>query len=682
MSTILSLESNITEIKGIGPKKAEAFGRLGIFCIGDFLRNYPREYEDMRNVKLIAGLKDGEKAVVEGTVVFNALGRGYGRKRTLHLSVLDKSAKMEVLFFMAGFMAKQFKNGSKYRFFGKVKVENGSVTMFHPSYEPADSDLETGILPVYSSTRGLSQKDLRRVSKQALLLAADYPEQLPLDVIEKAKLAPIAFALENIHYPTDTDAYKAARYRLVFEELFDLRFALKLSASRFGFGRQGVSFKKGDFSPFIKSLGYNLTSAQERALREIESDMNSELAMNRLLQGDVGSGKTIIAEAALYKAVKAGYQGVFMAPTEILASQHFESFTKDFEAFDINIGYLSGSLGAKDKREVLEKLKSGEIDILIGTHALISGNVEFRKLGLAITDEQHRFGVNQRKKLGDKGDNPDVLVMTATPIPRTLAVVLYSDLDISIIDELPPGRQAIITNRFNEQNRDSAYDKLLSEIEKGRQAYIVAPFIEDSESLQGYSAESLYEEFTRTYPGIKAGLLHGEMKQAEKDECMRAFSAGEISVLISTVVIEVGINVPNATVMLIENAERFGLAQLHQLRGRVGRGCEQSYCFLVLGDESEIALSRAEIMCQSRDGFYIAEKDLELRGPGELFGYRQHGLPQLQLADPVKHSSVLKLASDMADLLYENDPEQSNPDNKVFYDRIYKDYVNSDKLVL
>jgi len=677
-----NLESLVSEIKGIGPKKTEAFARLGIFTMGDFLRNYPRDYEDLRNIKTISKLENEEKAVVIGTVVFNALGRGYGRKRTLHLTVMDKTGKMDVLFFMAGFMAKQFKNGAVYRFYGKVKVEDGRAVMFHPSYSLASEETETGIMPVYSLVKGLSQKDLRKGTKEALDMVDALEESLPESIITKANLAPIDYSLKNVHFPDDANAFQAAKYRLVFEELFDLRFALKLSADRFGFGREGISFSKGECDSFIKSLGYSLTNAQQKVLKEICSDMDNSKAMNRLVQGDVGSGKTVIAQAALYKAVSAGYQGVFMAPTEILASQHFDSFKKDFEGFDIDIEYLSGSLSAKEKKAVLEKLESGECDILIGTHAVISKNVKYKNLGLAITDEQHRFGVNQRKTLGEKGDNPDVLVMTATPIPRSLAVVLYSDLDLSIIDELPPGRKKVITEKYNASNRDKAYDKLVSEIEDGYQAYIVAPFIEDSEALLGYSAESLYDEFTKSYPNIKAALLHGEMKQSEKDAVMKDFAEGKVSVLISTVVIEVGINVANASVMLIENAERFGLAQLHQLRGRVGRGDAQSYCMLVLGEESEIALGRAEIMCESSDGFVIAEKDLELRGPGEIFGFRQHGLPQLVLADPVKHNGILKQASDMADELYESDPDQKTLENQAFYDRIRRDFVNGEKLVL
>ncbi len=675
------MKSPITDIKGIGPKKAGAFARLGINNLSDLLYFFPRDYEDLRNIKHIKDLKNDEKALVEGVVMMNVMGRGFGRKRTLHLSVADKTGRMEVLFFMAGFMGKSFKVGESYRFFGKVKLEGSKVTMFHPSFGPAGEG-ESGIQPVYPLTRGLTQKDVKKAVKAALSSCMELPETLPEDIISKANICPLDYALNNIHFPGDGSNFAEARYRLVFEELFDLKLALSLSKDRFGLGRAGRSFSRGNTKDFTASLSYDLTGAQKRVLSEIEKDMDSTTAMNRLVQGDVGSGKTIIAEAAIYKAVSAGYQAAFMAPTEILASQHFANFSKDFASFGIDIEYLSSSNTAAERNRVLSKLRDGSCRIVIGTHAVISESVKFSNLGLVITDEQHRFGVNQRKLLSDKGENPDILVMTATPIPRTLAVVLYSDLDISVIDELPPGRKTIITEKFNEMNRKEAYRKLLSEIRAGRQAYIVAPFIEDSESIDAYSAESLFEEFKNAYPDIKCALLHGGIKQAEKDEIMKSFKDGDVQVLIATVVIEVGIDVPNATVMLIENSERFGLAQLHQLRGRVGRGQHQSYCLIILGDESEIASERAAIMCESSDGFYIAEKDLEIRGPGELFGYRQHGLPQLKLADPVKHVKVLDKAAQLAKELLDEDPNLTEKEHMTLGNYIRDRFGSDISLVL
>ncbi|MBR6025570.1 MAG: DEAD/DEAH box helicase, partial [Firmicutes bacterium] len=412
------MKSPITDIKGIGPKKAEAFARLGLSSLSDLLWFFPRDYEDLRNIKHIKDLKNDEKALVESVVRMNVMGRGFGRKRTLHLSVSDKTRDMEVLFFMAGFMGKTFKVGECYRFFGKVKREGSKVTMFHPTFGPAGEG-ESGIQPVYPLTRGLTQKDVKKAVKTALAMSSELQETLPEDIISKANICPLDYALSNIHFPGDGSNYSEARYRLVFEELFDLKLALSLSKDRFGLGRAGRSFAKGNTKDFTDTLSYELTNAQKRVLGEIEKDMDSTMAMNRLVQGDVGSGKTIVAEAAIYKAVSAGYQAAFMAPTEILASQHFANFSKDFASFDIDIEYLSSSNTAAERNEVLRKLADGSCDIVIGTHAVISESVKFDRLGLVITDEQHRFGVNQRKMLSDTGENPDILVMTATPIPRT-----------------------------------------------------------------------------------------------------------------------------------------------------------------------------------------------------------------------------------------------------------------------
>ena len=679
---ILRADSPVADVNGFGPKKASYLEKLGIYTVRDAALHFPRSYEDLRNVKKIAQLKDGDKALVRAHVLLVKPGRGYGRKRTLTLLVEDESGRMQVVFFAAGFMLKSFERGGEYRFFGKVRLQDGRATMFHPTWSKEDESAESGIVPVYPLVHGVTQKDLKKLTKIALTCLEGSPETLPQSVIADANLCGYHYALCNIHYPAGEKEYSEARYRLIYEELFVFSLAVRLSRNRFGNGRKGRSVKSGGSERFISSLPYSLTGAQQRALSEILSDMAKDEAMNRLLQGDVGSGKTAIAEAALSEAAEAGHQGAFMAPTELLAKQHYETLSKDLGPLGYTTVLLTGNQGAAERRDVLASIESGEADIVVGTHAVISEAVHFKDLALVITDEQHRFGVNQRRMLTEKGENPDVLVMTATPIPRTLAVVLYGDLDVSVIDELPPGRQPVETISYSEDCRKDAYRLLLSEITKGRQAYIVCPFIDDSDSLDGHSAETLFTEFTKAHPDIPAALLHSGIKQKEKDAVMEAFYRGEIPVLISTVVIEVGINVPNATVMLIENTERFGLAQLHQLRGRVGRGSEKSYCLLVSGEESEISKERSDTMCRTSDGFEIAEKDLEMRGPGEIFGFRQHGLPQLKLADPAKHMNIAVKAGAEASKLLENDPQLLQPDNIALRDRIRADFLKNDGLTL
>ena len=681
-SNVIDIQSHVGELKGFGPKKCESLEKLGIRTFYDALQHYPRGYEDLRNAKSIMEIADGEKALVRAAVLLARPGRGWGRRRTLRLLVEDATGRMEILFFSAGFMAKTFRQGELYRFFGKVKEENGRRTMFHPTWSPESGEEETGILPLYPLARGLTQKDMRRLTRTALALSEGMPETLPESVIEAANLCSIHYALSNLHYPEDEDKFSEARYRLVYEELFDLRAALILSQNRFGTGREGRVIRSGGADKLVSSLPYELTSAQNRVLSDVLADMASQKAMNRLVQGDVGSGKTAIAMAAMAEAAAAGLQSAFMAPTEILAKQHYDNLRRAFEPLGMEVVLLIAGMGAAQRRAALEKLSSGEALIAVGTHALLTDTVIYRDLALVITDEQHRFGVGQRKKLEEKGEDPDVLIMTATPIPRTLAVVLYADLDISIIDELPPGRQTIETKRFSPEHRKDAYKELLNEVGKGRQAYIVAPFIDDSDSLEGWSAESLLDEFTKDHPTISCGLLHGQMNQKEKDAVMERFHAGEIAVLISTVVIEVGIDVPNATVMLIENAERFGLAQLHQLRGRVGRGTEKSFCLLIVDMENEIAVERVDTLCKTRDGFVIAEKDLELRGPGEIFGSRQHGLPQLRLADPARHLRIAERAGADAAALIADDPSLEKLENAAFARKIRNKFMEADKLIL
>ena len=654
----MELKQSVTSLKGIGPKKAALLEKLGIYTIEDMLMHIPRDYQDRRDVCSISELQEERAVLIQGTVKkIKADPYRPGRKQILRVFVVDKTGGMEVLFFNARYLAQQFREGKVYDFYGRVVQNKGKWQMIHPDFSESDKGELRGILPVYALTSGLGQKELRNWEKTLISeLSDEMADYLPEDIIERNNLCSLKFAFENVHFPTDKTPLLQAKYRLIFDELMALQTGMLMARHQTMENRNGIIIDNSAEYDYMDRLPYSLTGAQKRVVDEIAGDLKSGKVMNRLVQGDVGSGKTAVAEITLYKVVSAGFQGVMMAPTEILAKQHFEGFSESFESFGIRVGLLTGSQTASQKREVLGKLENGEIQILVGTHAVIQPDVRFKKLGIVITDEQHRFGVKQRTALREKGDNPHILVMTATPIPRTLAVILYGDLDVSVIDELPPGRQKIITYVSSESQRDRYYDFVEEQIREGRQAYVVAPLIEESEVLDVKSAEELYEEISARFPQYAVALLHGAMKQKEKDAVMERFYNNEISILVSTVVIEVGINVPNATMMIIENAERFGLAQLHQLRGRVGRGKHQSYCILVSQGKSEIAKKRAELMAESQDGFYIAEQDLKLRGPGEIFGTRQHGVPDLAVADLAKHMKILYEVKKEADAIMEEDP--------------------------
>ncbi len=667
---------SVSTIKGIGVSKAKLLQKLGIETVGDFLTFYPREYQDKRNIEKIANAPTGTLLLIRARVALIVKERYMnGSKQRLRLLVEDESGSLEIVFFNARYLVNYFKQGAYYDFYGKISVSYGKRSMLHPEFSEAETAEAGSIVPIYPLTAGIGQLQMKRWQRMASAAIDEMEECLSEEIISSMNLCSRAYALKNIHFPEDVRKLKEARYRLIFEELFFLQTGLMSIKSRLGDKKKAIAFDRNvDIAEFSGSFRYKLTGAQERVISEIMADMEDSRQMNRLVQGDVGSGKTAVAEVALYKAVKSGYQGAMMAPTEILARQHYKSFCEDFQGFGIRIGFVSGGMGLSERKKTLEALKKGEIDILVGTHAVISDGVEFKRLGLVITDEQHRFGVNQRALLSAKGENPDVLVMTATPIPRTLAVVLYGDLDISAIDELPPGRQKIITKSVNEKGRAAAYEFLRGEIVKGRQGYIVAPLIEDSESIEARSAESLFSEISKRFSGCKVALLHGAMGKSEKDEIMQSFYRGETDILVSTVVIEVGINVPNATVMLIENAERFGLAQLHQLRGRVGRGEHQSYCILVTEGSSKVARERAKIMAETDSGFVIAEKDLELRGPGEFFGTKQHGIPSLKLADLTRHTVVLQEANRQARKLLLEDPHLEKPENACIKRRLLQDF--------
>ncbi|MFR6257496.1 MAG: ATP-dependent DNA helicase RecG [Anaerovoracaceae bacterium] len=671
----MKLYDSVNCIKGIGPKKSDSLRKLKINTVEDMLFFFPRDYEDRRRITKIGDIDEASQVLIKAeiTLIINN-GYKYGRKQQLKLLVTDDTGSLEVVFFNAGYLQGKFKAGEVFLFYGKVDFNFGRAQMRHPEfYDDKESNDSSGILPVYPLSRGITQKDMRNWQRQIKDMSRDIEDFLPHEIVSKNRLCSIEYAIENVHFPEEKQKLLEAKYRLIFDELIVLQTGLFAVRENIKKGKNGIAFsKEAKIKPYIDSMEYSLTRAQIRCVKEIETDLESSKVMNRLVQGDVGSGKTAVAEIAMYKAVCSGYQAVLMAPTEILARQHFEGLKERFGVHKIKVGFLSGSVPISEKRSTLKALKTGEIQILIGTHAVIQPDVEFLNLGLAITDEQHRFGVNQRIKLKEKGSNPNILVMTATPIPRTLAVILYGDLDISVIDEMPPGRQKTETKNFTQENREKCYREVENQINMGRQAYVVAPLIDDSDNMDLKSAHKIHNELQSRFKKHKVALLHGSMKQDEKDNIMKSFYEGNIDVLVATVVIEVGINVPNASVMVIENAERFGLAQLHQLRGRVGRGGYKSYCFLITEGSSEIAKKRAEIMESSSDGFYIAEEDLKLRGPGEIFGTRQHGIPNLNISDLSKHADVLNNAKEEAKNILKKDPNLENPENQPLKRRIVK----------
>ncbi|GAB1475295.1 ATP-dependent DNA helicase RecG [Bacillota bacterium] len=678
----MNLSESITCLKGIGPKHAKALEKLEIRTIEDFLSYYPRTYQDRSNCIAIADLQEGDIALIRGNINLMVRGGyGYGKKRNLKVLVTDRSGSIEVVFFNAAYLEKTINRENEYEFYGKVTDRSGRLQMIHPEFNLRKEGENEGILPVYPLTQGITQNNMRKWQREALLFAGDIPDHMPEAIITGNRLCGLQYAIENIHFPKEPRKAKEAAFRLVFDELFILQLGLLSVKRQIKTGSRGIAFSTEiKTESFISALSFDLTKAQKRVITEVEADMETAGAMNRLVQGDVGSGKTAVAAAAAYKAIKCGYQAVLMAPTELLARQHYDSLKGLFTALGIELGLLTGSMTQQQRKSVQKDIAKGRAGLVIGTHALIQPGVEYSNVGLVITDEQHRFGVNQRNLLSKKGENPDVLVMTATPIPRTLAVILYGDLDHSVIDEMPLGRKPIMTKVVSDRNRDKAYKFLRERIDEGRQAYIVAPLIEDSEHLDAKSSVQVYEEVAGRFKDLKVGLLHGNMKQSEKDEIMGEFYSGKVDILVSTVVIEVGINVPNAAVMMIENAERFGLATLHQLRGRVGRGEHQSYCILITDSKNEIAKERAKVMEETNDGFIIAEKDLELRGPGEFFGVKQHGIPQLHMADLSKHLRILETVRKEASDLLDNDPDLGKYENALLKEKIHRLFKGSDTI--
>lgn len=669
----MQINDSISVLKGVGPKKVEIFRDMGIVTIEDLALYFPKSYEDRRTVTPISELKAGSDFLIQARLVNKRMGANrFNKKTPLVLNVSDDSGMLEVVFFNGYFLNKLFDIGKEYVFYGRITENLDRFQIVHPEFTLAgSSDDIREIIPVYSLRQGISQKEMRRMQRDIKGVYSSIKEWIPEDIVKKNKLASLDFAISNMHFPSNAKKVLQSRYRLVFDELFTLETGLMYMKSDDS-DVTGISIDVSKGDEFISKLPFELTSGQRESWNEIKDDLQKPKKMNRLLQGDVGSGKTIIAEAAMLSAAASGFQSVIMAPTELLARQHFDTFVKDLSDHEISPAILISSMKASDKRMAMESISSGKAKVIIATHAVLEENIVFKNLGLVITDEQHRFGVNQRRKLSGKGEGVNILVMTATPIPRTIAAILYGDLDISQIRTMPKGRKGIHTYKCSQGERNRVFNFVEKEMKAGRQAYVVAPLIEDSESIDAKSANAIFDELQDRFDDFNIKLVHGAMKSADKDKIMQDFASAKVDLLVSTTVIEVGINVPNASVMVIENAERFGLAQLHQLRGRVGRGSDDAYCFLMCYTDSELANARMDIMTGSMSGFDIAEEDLKLRGPGEIFGTRQHGLPQLKISDLLRHRDVLEAAMNSARELIERDSKLEKPESVMVKQKVKK----------
>lgn len=656
-------DTPLEALAGIGPKKAQAFQKLGVATLRDLAGLYPRRYEDRTQFRTIADAQPGEAVCIRAAVAAEPRAQYVRSGLTLvKVRIADDTGALDVTYFNQPYRKNNLHAGETYIFYGKVEANGFRKTMTNPVCEQAArcGSVTNCFYPVYPLTTGVTQNDIRKAMTPALhACIGQLQDVIPADIARTYHLAQQDYALQNIHQPADAQALDTARKRLVFEELFVLSTAMaRIRSQRRAEG--GIRMKAADLETFYRTLPFSPTGAQRRAVAAAVQDMISGVPMSRLVQGDVGSGKTLVAAACIWFAHENDCQSAFMAPTEILTEQHEYTLRTLLEPFGIRVGRLTGAMTARQKREVKEALAGGLLDVVVGTHALISDSVTFFRLGLVITDEQHRFGVNQRTALAKKGNFPHTLVMSATPIPRTLALMIYGDLDVSVLNELPPGRQPIETYLIDPPKRRRAFGYIKKHIDEGRQAYIVCPLIEEGES--DAASIAAYEKIVRDYFGdMPIGILHGKMKPKEKDAVMTDFAENRTKLLLSTTVVEVGVDVPNAVIMMIENAERYGLSQLHQLRGRVGRGKYASTCILVTEAQNDETLQRLRLFCSTTDGFKVADEDLRLRGPGDFFGERQHGLPKLKIADMLNDMQILQEAQQCAKELTERDPELSSP---------------------